>query len=77
MPRRNRTAYGKRATAFRSGHIPRGPAALGYSMQLPARDPYLKSRSALPDKIKAQLAGRPAEEVVSNKTSAGAENDLQ
>ena len=57
--------------------IPRGQAALGYTMQLPSRDEYLKSRSALLDKIKVQLAGRAAEEVVFDEISTGAENDLQ
>jgi len=57
--------------------IPHGHAALGYTMQLPAHDEYLKSRSALLDKIKVQLAGRAAEEVVFDEISTGAENDLQ
>ena len=57
--------------------IPRGRAALGYTMQLPTRDHYLMSRSALLDRIRVQLAGRAAEEVVFDETSTGAENDLQ
>ncbi|MGH8023352.1 MAG: ATP-dependent zinc metalloprotease FtsH [Limisphaerales bacterium] len=57
--------------------IPRGRAALGYTMQLPTRDHYLMSRSALLDRIRVQLAGRAAEEVVFNEISTGAENDLQ
>ena len=57
--------------------IPRGRAALGYTMQLPTRDQYLLSRSALLDRIRVQLAGRAAEEVVFNEISTGAENDLQ
>lgn len=57
--------------------IPRGRAALGYTLQLPVRDQYLLSRSALLDRIRVQLAGRAAEEVVFNEISTGAENDLQ
>ncbi len=57
--------------------IPRGRAALGYTLQLPLRDQYLLSRSALLDRIRVQLAGRAAEEVVFNEISTGAENDLQ
>ncbi len=57
--------------------IPRGRAALGYTMQLPTRDQYLLSRSALLDRIRVQLAGRAAEEVVFDEISTGAENDLQ
>jgi cell division protease FtsH len=57
--------------------IPRGRAALGYTMQLPLNDKYLMSRSALLDRIRVQLAGRAAEEVAFNEISTGAENDLQ
>lgn len=57
--------------------IPRGHAALGYTMQLPSRDEYLKSRPALVDKIKVQLGGRAAEEVAFDEISTGAESDLQ
>jgi len=46
-------------------------------MQLPTRDQYLLSRSALLDRIRVQLAGRAAEEVVFNEISTGAESDLQ
>src|SRR5205085_9731359 len=56
--------------------IPRGRAALGYTMQLPADDQFLLSRSALIDRIKGLLGGRSAEEVVFNEVSTGAENDL-
>ena len=57
--------------------IPHGHAALGYTMQLPAEDRYLISRSALVDKLKGQLGGRAAEEIVFGEGSTGAENDLQ
>jgi cell division protease FtsH len=57
--------------------IPHGHAALGYTMQLPTEDHYLMNRSALVDRIKGQLGGRAAEEVIFKEVSTGAENDLQ
>ena len=46
-------------------------------MQLPTEDHYLMNRSALLDKLRGQLGGRAAEEVVFGEGSTGAENDLQ
>ncbi|HTR35774.1 MAG TPA: ATP-dependent zinc metalloprotease FtsH [Bryobacteraceae bacterium] len=57
--------------------VPRGRAALGYTLQLPENDQYLRSRSELIDKITGLLGGRAAEEVVFNEISTGAENDLE
>jgi cell division protease FtsH len=57
--------------------IPHGHAALGYTMQLPTEDHYLMSRSALLDRLKGQLGGRAAEEVVFAEVSTGVENDLE
>jgi cell division protease FtsH len=57
--------------------VPRGRAALGYTLQLPADDQFLLSRSALIDRIKGLLGGRSAEEVIFNEVSTGAENDLE
>jgi cell division protease FtsH len=57
--------------------VPRGRAALGYTLQLPADDQFLLSRSALVDRIKGLLGGRAAEEVVFPEVSTGAENDLE
>jgi len=56
--------------------IPHGHAALGYTMQLPTEDRYLVNRSALLDKLRGQLGGRAAEEIVFGEASTGAENDL-
>lgn len=86
---KTRVAYhetGHALVAFYSKHadpvhkisiIPRGRAALGYTMQLPTRDVYLMSKSALLDRIRVLLGGRAAEEVVFKEISTGAENDLQ
>lgn len=57
--------------------IPHGHAALGYTMQLPEEEHYLMNRSALMDRLKGQLGGRAAEELVFGEVSTGAENDLQ
>ncbi len=56
--------------------IPRGRAALGYTMQLPSGDQFLMTRSQLLDRIRGMLGGRAAEEVVFNEVTTGAENDL-
>lgn len=57
--------------------VPRGHAALGYTLQLPEDDQYLRSRTELLDKIKGLLGGRAAEEVVFDEITTGAENDLE
>lgn len=56
--------------------IPRGRAALGYTMQLPSEDQFLLTRSELLDRIRGMLGGRAAEEVMFNEITTGAENDL-
>jgi ATP-dependent Zn protease len=57
--------------------IPRGRAALGYTMQLPLDDQFLMTRSQLLDRIRGMLGGRAAEEVVFREVTTGAENDLE
>ena len=57
--------------------VPRGRAALGYTMQLPGEDQFLLTRSALLDRIRGMLGGRAAEEVVFGEVSTGAQNDLE
>ncbi len=57
--------------------IPHGRAALGYTMQFPEEDHYLLNRPALLDRLRTQLGGRAAEEVVLGDVSTGAENDLE
>jgi cell division protease FtsH len=56
--------------------IPRGRAALGYTLQLPADDRFLMTASQLRDRIRCMLGGRAAEEVVFGEVTTGAENDL-
>jgi len=57
--------------------IPRGVAALGYTLQLPLEDRYLMTRSELRDKIAGLLGGRAAEGVVFDELSTGASDDLR
>ncbi|MGH7996475.1 MAG: ATP-dependent zinc metalloprotease FtsH [Opitutaceae bacterium] len=64
-------------TVHRISVVPRGRSALGYTMQLPAEEQYLMTRSELIDRIQALLGGRAAEEVVFGEISTGAQNDLE
>ncbi len=56
--------------------IPRGIAALGYTMQVPTEDRFLMSKTELENKITSLLGGRAAEETVIGDISTGAHNDL-
>jgi cell division protease FtsH len=56
--------------------IPRGIAALGYTMQVPTEDRYLMTKSELLNRIASLLGGRAAEEIVFGDISTGAHNDL-
>jgi cell division protease FtsH len=56
--------------------IPRGVAALGYTLQVPTEDRFLMSKSELLDKIAVALGGRAAEEIQFEDMSTGAHNDL-
>ncbi|MDH4194106.1 MAG: ATP-dependent zinc metalloprotease FtsH [Nitrospirota bacterium] len=57
--------------------IPRGIAALGYTLQLPIEDRYLLTRTELENRIAVLLGGRMAEELVFGEASTGAADDLQ
>jgi len=57
--------------------IPRGIAALGYTLQLPTEDRYLLTRSELLDRLAILLGGRAAEALMFGEVSTGAQNDLQ
>jgi len=56
--------------------IPRGIAALGYTMQVPTEDRYLMKKTELLNKIASLLGGRAAEEIIFGDVSTGAHNDL-
>ena len=56
--------------------IPRGIAALGYTLQLPTEDRFLMTQSELENKIAVLLGGRVAEEIIYQEVSTGARDDL-
>jgi cell division protease FtsH len=57
--------------------IPRGLAALGYTMHRPEGDRFLRTQSELESSIQVLLAGTVAEEMIFNDVSTGAQNDLE
>ena len=57
--------------------IPRGLAALGYTMQRPEQDRFLMTQSELESRIQVLLGGTVAEEMIFNDISSGAQNDLE
>ena len=56
--------------------VPRG-RALGYTLNLPAEDRYLKTREELIDYMTVLLGGRAAEQVVFGAITTGASDDLK
>ncbi|MBM4121879.1 MAG: ATP-dependent zinc metalloprotease FtsH [Nitrospira sp.] len=56
--------------------IPRGIAALGYTLQLPTEDRFLMTKSELENKVAVLLGGRVAEEIIYKEVSTGAQDDL-
>jgi cell division protease FtsH len=56
--------------------IPRGIAALGYTLQLPTEERYLMTEEELYRKIDVLLGGRGAEKTIFGEVSTGAANDL-
>ena len=56
--------------------IPRGIAALGYTMQVPTEDRFLMKKTELLNRIAILLGGRAAEELIFGDISTGAHNDL-
>ncbi|MEO0377301.1 MAG: ATP-dependent zinc metalloprotease FtsH [Cyanobacteria bacterium P01_A01_bin.17] len=57
--------------------VPRGMAALGYTLQVPTEDRFLLNETELRGQITTLLGGRSAEEVIFGKITTGASNDLQ
>ncbi len=57
--------------------IPRGVAALGYTLQMPEEDRYLRTEKELYGEIDVLLGGRAAELITFGEVSTGASNDLQ
>ncbi|MEM9646053.1 MAG: AAA family ATPase, partial [Planctomycetota bacterium] len=57
--------------------IPRGLAALGYTMQRPESERYLMTKTELESQMKVLLAGTLTEEMIFQDISTGAQNDLE
>ncbi|MBU1871904.1 MAG: ATP-dependent zinc metalloprotease FtsH [Candidatus Omnitrophica bacterium] len=57
--------------------IPRGIAALGYTMQMPLQDRYIMTKQELLSRIVVLLGGRASEVLNCGDTTTGAENDLE
>ncbi len=57
--------------------IPRGTAALGYTMQVPLEDRYLTSKKELRGRLVVLLGGRASEELSFGEITTGAHNDLE
>ena len=62
--------------AHRISIVPRG-RALGYTLNLPEEDRYLKTRDELIDQMVMLLGGRAAEEIVFGACTTGASDDLE
>jgi len=56
--------------------IPRGVAALGYTMHLPTEDRYIRTKAELEAEMAVTLGGRAAEEVIFGQITTGAANDF-
>lgn len=57
--------------------IPRTMGAVGYTMQMPEKEKFLISKDELIEQIIVLLAGRAAEEIIFNKVTTGASNDIE
>jgi cell division protease FtsH len=57
--------------------IPRGIAALGYTLQLPLQDRYIMMKSELIGRITVLLAGRASESLNFQDITTGSENDIE
>jgi cell division protease FtsH len=64
-------------TVHKISIIPRGAAALGYTLQRPEDDRHLMTREELECRIQVFLGGTLAEEIMLGDYSTGAQNDLE
>jgi cell division protease FtsH len=56
--------------------VPRGFGALGFTLQVPLEDRYIVTEDKLLGEIDVLLGGRAAEDIVFNRISTGASNDI-
>ncbi|MEM9187958.1 MAG: ATP-dependent zinc metalloprotease FtsH [Myxococcota bacterium] len=71
------TLAGGESRVHKISIVPRGMAALGFTMNLPEEERYLMTETAMRASLVGLLGGRAAEEVVFGEASTGAQNDLQ
>ncbi|WP_294581800.1 ATP-dependent zinc metalloprotease FtsH [uncultured Thomasclavelia sp.] len=57
--------------------IPRTSGALGYTLQVDDNDHFLMSKEELENKIATLIGGRAAEELIFNRMTTGASNDIE
>ncbi|MCI8371342.1 MAG: ATP-dependent zinc metalloprotease FtsH [Lachnospiraceae bacterium] len=57
--------------------VPRTMGTLGYVMQVPEEEKYMKTRDELEAELLTLLAGRAAEEIVFDTVTTGAANDIE
>ena len=57
--------------------IPRTMGALGYVMQVPEEEKYLRSEKQIREELVTMLAGRAAESIVFDSVTTGASNDIE
>lgn len=57
--------------------IPRGTAALGYTLQLPVQDRFIMTKKELISRLIVFLGGRASEELIFEEVTTGAHNDLE
>jgi cell division protease FtsH len=57
--------------------VPRGVGALGYTLQLPEEDRFLMIEDEIRGRIATLLGGRSAEELIFDRVSTGASDDIQ
>ena len=57
--------------------IPRGHAALGYTLQMPIEDRYMMTEKELMNRMTVLMGGRVAEEITFHEITTGAQNDLE
>lgn len=57
--------------------VPRGNSALGYTLLIPEEDKFLNSKSEIIDRISFALGGRAAEELIFEKITTGASDDIK
>lgn len=57
--------------------VPRTKGSLGYTMQVPEEEKFLKTKSSLKKELSVLLGGRAAEDLVFNESTTGAHNDIE